>query len=170
MLDYPSHVMASSRLLLGLALILLISGCLKSYQSSSTSDFQLQDQAPDISFYDVKSQTTNFIKFNSIELSQKEEKIMIDALTSIPAPCCSDYPALTCCCDCNLAKSIWGLSKFLITEYNYNSGQLREAVLAWIEFTNPQGYAGDACYTPGGCNRPFRYDGCGGMTEDIVIF
>lgn len=102
--------------------------------------------------------------YKSIKLTPEQEKIKLTALSSIPAPCCSDNPMSTCCCPCNLAKSVWGLSNFLITERGYNSAQVRQAAVDWIKFTNPNGYSGKACYT-GGCNRLFNQDGCGGMNE-----
>jgi hypothetical protein len=121
-----------------------------------------------IQFYDVRLQTPEFIDYhNSITLTPEQEKIKSDALSSIHAPCCADYPMSTCCCPCNLAKSVWGLSNFLIVEHNYNAEQVKEEVSRWIRFTNKRGYAGNACYIDR-CYFPFREDGCGGMEELIL--
>jgi hypothetical protein len=154
--------------LLGVVL-LLFGGCIGSSSENTLSE-QSEVKIPDFSFYDVKSQTPEFIGyFHSIKLTPEQEKIKWEVLKSIPAPCCSDYPVLTCCCECNLAKSVWGLSNYLIAEHNYNAEQLERAVREWIKFTNPSGYTGDACYSPGGCYRSFGSNGCGGMTEENLI-
>lgn len=115
-----------------------------------------------INFYDPHLQAKEFITYNSIALTPEQEKIKNEALSTIPAPCCSDYYISTCCCSCNLAKSVWGLSNFLIAERNYSTKEVKRAILEWINFTNKDGYAGNACYR-GRCNLPFREDGCGGM-------
>jgi hypothetical protein len=121
-----------------------------------------------IQFHDLEVQTPEFIGYyDSIALTPAQEKIKNRALSTMPAPCCSDYPMSTCCCPCNLAKSVWGLSNFLIVEHNYNAEQVKEAVSEWIRFTNKEGYAGNACYI-GRCESPFREDGCGGMGELIL--
>jgi hypothetical protein len=67
-----------------------------------------------------------------------------------------------------MAKSWWGLSNHLIADGGYGAEEVRAAVEGWIEFINPEGFSGDACYTSG-CPRPFHRDGCGGMDEDRVI-
>ena len=38
-----------------------------------------------------------------IELTPEQELIKKKALSKIPAPCCSDNSAYTCCCPCNMA-------------------------------------------------------------------
>ena len=122
-----------------------------------------------LKFYDAHLQAKEFIVYyNSIALTPEQEKLKSDALSAIPAPCCGDYSILTCCCPCNLAKSAWGLSHFLIAKRNYNARQVREAVSEWIQFTNKDGYAGNACYK-GRCNLPFSEDGCGGMDERRIF-
>src|SRR5574341_1062939 len=98
-----------------------------------------------IKFYDAKLQAKEFIAYyNSIALTSEQEKIKSEALSGIPAPCCSNYSILTCCCPCNLAKSVWGLSNFLIADQNYSTKQAKEAISEWIHFTNKDGYAGNA--------------------------
>ena len=86
----------------------------------------------------------------------------------MPAPCCSNFSAATCCCECNLSRSIWGLSKLLITEHKADAEQVRKAVEGWIEALNPSGYEGKTC-TTGRCNLPFKDEGCGGMQEDRLM-
>ena len=114
-------------------------------------------------FQDARAQAAKFIGYHdSIKLSSEQEKIKESALSTIPAPCCGEYSIATCCCPCNLAKSVWGLSHYLIAKAGFNTEELRQAVSEWIQFTNPGGYTGDACHN-GGCKRPFEKNGCGGM-------
>lgn len=120
-------------------------------------------------YHDVRQQTRDFMAhYRSISLTPDQEAVMEEALTAIRAPCCSDRTAHTCCCDCNMAKTWWGLSKHLIADQGFNAEQVRIAVTEWFEFINPDGFSGNACYT-GGCNRPFHQNGCGGMTEGHVV-
>jgi hypothetical protein len=122
----------------------------------------------DLELYDARSQASEFISYyHSIALSPEQEKIKHHALSAIPAPCCEDYSIATCCCPCNLAKSVWGLSHFLIAEQGYDASKVKEAAEQWISFTNKSGYAGDACYK-GRCNQSFEKDGCGGMDEKRI--
>lgn len=122
-----------------------------------------------IKFYDAHSQAREFIAYyNSIPLTSEQEQIKSEALSTISAPCCSNYSMSTCCCPCNLAKSAWGLSNLLIAKHNYSAKQVKEAVSEWIHFTNKDGYAGNACYK-GRCNLPFSEDGCGGMDETKIF-
>ncbi|RMH19471.1 MAG: hypothetical protein D6696_10490 [Acidobacteria bacterium] len=121
-------------------------------------------------FTDVRAQTAEFIGYeSSIELTAEQEAIKKEALTAIPAPCCSDNTAYTCCCPCNMSRSVWGLSNYLIAERGYGVEELRAKVEEWIDFINPQGFSGDVCYT-GGCNRPFAKNGCGGMSPSHQVF
>ena len=129
------------------------------------------ESKPDVlKFNNVKVETKKFISYyQSIKLSPAQEKIKKRALSAIPAPCCSNYPIATCCCPCNLAKSVWGLSNFLITKKDYDVGKLKEAVTAWIQYTHPNGFAGDACFQSR-CDAAFHNDGCGGMEEQKIVF
>ena len=121
-------------------------------------------------FSDARQQTKEFHAYNrSITLTGEQQAVMEEALTGLKAPCCADKTALTCCCECNMAKSWWGLSKHLIADQGLNAEQVQTAVSEWLEFINPDGFSGNACYT-GGCGRPFRQNGCGGMNENSVIF
>jgi hypothetical protein len=116
-------------------------------------------------FHDVGQHTRQFHAYNrSIQLTAKQRAVMHEALSSVRAPCCADRTAATCCCPCNMAKTWWGLSKHLIAERDYGADRVREAVIDWIGFINPDGFSGDACYA-GRCNEPFHKNGCGGMSE-----
>ncbi|NNE46290.1 MAG: hypothetical protein HKN37_06490, partial [Rhodothermales bacterium] len=119
--------------------------------------------ASPIEFTDVREETQKFIDYyNSIELTPEQELIKKKALSKIPAPCCSDNSAYTCCCPCNMAKSWWGLSHHLIVNEGFSADEVQAAVEGWIAFIGPKGFTGNACYT-GGCVRPFHRNGCGGM-------
>lgn len=124
----------------------------------------------EIEFTDVEKQTSEFIEFNkSITLTPEQEAIKYEALVDLPAPCCSDRSAYTCCCACNMAQSWWGLSKHLIADKGLDAQQVREAVERWFAFINPDGFTGESCYK-GGCNRSFENNGCGGMDDKNVVF
>jgi len=136
--------------------------------------------------------TQQFIDwYNSIELFAEEQAIRDEALSSQVAPCCDEYPMSTCCCECNLARSVWGLSAYLITEKDYGVNQVQEATSQWLHFIRPDYYVRraleeegidperwgftteDSCFS-GGCERPFYTEtssnhlgGCGGMDELI---
>lgn len=117
-----------------------------------------------VEFTDAKAQSAEFIGYyHSIQLDDAQEAIKRAALEPLPAPCCSDNSAYTCCCPCNLSKTIWGLSALLITEHGADADAVRSKVEEWIAFVNPDGYTGNVCTTAGGCPRPFAENGCGGM-------
>lgn len=103
----------------------------------------------------------------NIDLTPDEEQIRVAALSQIPAPCCKEFGADTCCCPCNLAKAIWGLSKSMIRN-GASTNEVRDSVLAWLKVLNPAGYAGDAC-DKGRCDKPVKGDACGGMNENHLI-
>ncbi len=120
-------------------------------------------------FHDVRSDSERFIDYYSaIRLTPTQERVKAEALDSIPAPCCKKYSMTTCCCPCNLAKSVWGLSNYLIAKKGYRAPEIQSAVVGWLKFINPNGFTGDACFT-GGCKRPFAQNGCGGMDATHVI-
>jgi hypothetical protein len=106
--------------------------------------------------------------WTAIPLNAAQEQVKARALKAIPAPCCSEYTMLTCCCPCNLAKSVWGLSHDLIAKRGYTSAQVKREVLLWLEFVNPAGFTGNACFK-GGCGRQFSRNGCGGMESTELI-
>jgi len=121
-------------------------------------------------FHDVQAQTKQFIEWEAaISLTDGQEAVKKVALEAIPAACCSDNTAYTCCCPCNLSRSIWGLSHHLIAERSWTSKQVQSKVEEWIAYVGPDGFEGQACYT-GGCNRAFHKDGCGGMNPNQVQF
>jgi hypothetical protein len=121
----------------------------------------------DLQFTDVEKQSRQFIEWErTLKLTPEQEAIKREALSAIPAPCCSDNSAYTCCCPCNMAKTIWGLSEHLIVDRGYNADQVRKKAREWIAFINPKGFSGDVCYT-GGCGRSFAANGCGGMGSEV---
>ena len=137
--------------------------------AGGVSTYALSDD--DVVFSDVREQTLSFIEYhNNAALTPEQEAIKREALTELPAPCCSDNSAYTCCCPCNMAKAWWGLAEYLIVEKGYGAEQVRDKVAEWIEFINPDGFSGDVCYTSGGCMKPFRDNGCGGMNDRNVAF
>ena len=143
-------------------------------------------QAGDPTAYDIPlslDNTQRFIDYyEAAALTPEQESIMRNALLPLKAPCCDDNPMSTCCCPCNLAKSVWGLSSYLIVEENYGVEQVRESALQWLRFihsdyyvmqelrnrgVNPGRYGLSyqaPCYN-GYCERPFVDGGCGGMGE-----
>lgn len=107
--------------------------------------------------------------YHSIRLSPEQERLKVEALSAMSAPCCSKYSLATCCCPCNMAKAAWGLAARLITDKGYNAEQIRQAEASWLKQVNPDGFSGDSCFT-GGCARPMRANGCGGMKEAAIVF
>jgi hypothetical protein len=126
--------------------------------------------------------TERFVDYyKNINLTFEQKKIKDNALSKIPATCCPDKPMSTCCCTCNLAKSVWGLSNFLIKEKNYDSKQVKKEALLWLHFIREEYYIKEelkkrgielssvgltpersSCYTRR-CNLSFKESGCGGM-------
>jgi hypothetical protein len=159
------------RYIIGVSVLIVVSAGLI-YADSHANRSNVEDpvSTEGILLTDVRSQSVEFMGFfRSINLKPHEETLMEEALSSIPAPCCSDYPASTCCCECNIIRTVWGLSKLLIREHNYSAKAVNAKAKEWLAYVNPQGYAGDACFN-GGCNRPFHSDGCGGMNDKNIIF
>jgi hypothetical protein len=129
--------------------------------------------APDekkIEFTDVKEQTLEFIRYyETIQLTREQEAVKREALSPLPAACCSNNSAYTCCCICNLSRTVWGLTAYLITEHDASVEEIQSAVREWIRFVNPAGFSGDACFK-GGCMRSFEKGGCGGMQASRVVW
>jgi hypothetical protein len=122
-------------------------------------------------FGDPKEQTAQFIEYErTIKLTPAQEAVKKEALTQIPAPCCSDNTAYTCCCPCNMAKAIWGMSAYLITEKGADAATVKKKTEEWVKLINPDGFPGDTCYTSGGCGKAFAQDGCGGMNAARLVF
>ena len=107
--------------------------------------------------------------YQEIELTPEQEAVRVAALEAIPAACCKEFSAATCCCECNLSRAIWGLSKVLITTLGYDAAQVRAAVTDYYAAVNPDGFPGDSCGT-GKCGIPFAQGGCGGMRADQLVF
>lgn len=123
----------------------------------------------DLEFTDVRTQAREFVGYyQSIQLTPEQEAVKKEALSALPAPCCSDNTAYTCCCPCNMAKTVWGLSNHLIADKGYDAAQVKKAVEEWIAFINPDGFSGNVCYT-GRCNQPWAKGGCGGMSGEVVF-
>ncbi len=106
--------------------------------------------------------------YESIRLTPEQEQIREQALGPVPAYCCKNFSAATCCCECNLSRSLWGLSKYLIVEQNAGALEVREAVSSLTQVLNPSGYEGNTCPT-GRCNLPFKEGGCGGMDKNRLM-
>jgi hypothetical protein len=124
---------------------------------------------PEVRFTDVQRDTATFMGYSrTITLTAAQEAVKKTALEALPAPCCSDNSAYTCCCPCNLAKTVWGLANYLIARQHAGAAETRAAVNEWVRFVNPAGYPGNTCYQ-GGCARPFAKAGCGGMSEPVVF-
>ena len=120
-------------------------------------------------FTDVAAQSREFIGYYStIHLTAAQEAIKREVLEAMPAACCRRSNAYTCCCTCNLSKSVWGLSNYVIAQHGAKADELRQVLRAWYDYTNPSGYSGDVCYD-GGCSRAFHDNGCGGMSESNVV-
>jgi len=119
-----------------------------------------------IVFRDAKAQAEEFIGYyHSINLTPEQEAIKKTALQAMPAACCRESSAYTCCCPCNLSKTIWGLSNRAISQYGANAQQVRQVVDSWLAYVNPEnGFSGDSCYK-GGCGNPAHRGGCAGMEE-----
>ncbi len=123
----------------------------------------------EIRFSDVEAQSREFMEWErAVKLTPEQEQIKKAALEAIPAPCCSDNSAYTCCCPCNVSRTIWGLSNYMIARQDADAAAVRAKVEEWVAFVNPAGYSGVTCYT-GGCARPFHKDGCGGMDANRLI-
>jgi hypothetical protein len=121
-------------------------------------------------FVDATRQAEEFIGYaRTIVLTPAQQQLRDRVLGWIPAACCSKFSARTCCCPCNLAKTVWGLANFLIVRQGANAAALEQGVRSWLAFVNPRGFSGKACDEPGGCARAFARDGCGGMNENVVL-
>jgi hypothetical protein len=118
---------------------------------------------------DFRAEAAKYIGYyNSYRLTPEQEDVKETALSRMPAPCCADNTMATCCCPCNLAKAVWGMSAHLIVEEGYDADRLEKTVRGWLADANPKGWSGRACYT-GGCSNSFHQDGCGGMVEGYVF-
>lgn len=122
-----------------------------------------------VAFIGTREETERFIGYyQTIRLTPEQERIKVEALSTIAAPCCAENSLATCCCPCNMAKAAWGLSAWLITEKGYGVEQLNQAAKDWLAAANPDGFSGNACHN-GGCARPIHKNGCGGMNDRQVL-
>jgi hypothetical protein len=119
-----------------------------------------------IVFRNPKAQAEEFISYyHSLKLTPEQEAIKKAALQPVPAACCRDSSAYTCCCPCNLSKTLWGLSNLAISKYGANAQEVQQVVQSWLGYVNPMsGFTGDSCYK-GGCSNPAHRGGCAGMEE-----
>jgi hypothetical protein len=123
-----------------------------------------------VKFFDAPSQAAEFIGYSrSVTLTPAQQKVREKALRAMAAPCCKEFPLATCCCSCNLAKSAWGLTNFMIARKGATADEVKNAVGGWLAFVNPNGFSGDACNSAGGCARRFAHNGCGGMDERNLL-
>ena len=117
-------------------------------------------------FHDVAAQSVKYIGLaRSIVLTPAQQALRDRVLEKIPAACCAKFSAKTCCCPCNLAKTVWGLSNDLIVREGADAVTLDRTIRQWLAFVNPGGFSGRTCDEPGGCARKFSKNGCGGMSE-----
>jgi hypothetical protein len=153
---------------LGLLLVLAVCAAVAIGEASARDGTTVESET--LVFEGSPAEAERFMALrHSIQLTPEQEAIKLEALGAIPAPCCSNFTAATCCCECNLTRTIWGLSAFLIAEKGYGVDQVRDAVNAWIQAINSSGFAGNACYA-GACGHSFEEGGCGGMHESRPIF
>jgi hypothetical protein len=135
------------------------------------SSWALAAGKEDFRFTDVRQQTAAFHQYEkTIKLTPAQQAIYREALEGLPAPCCSDNSALTCCCPCNSARAWWGLAKHLVADLGYDVEQTRAKVAEWFRYINPNGWPGNTCYSQNGCSKPFREGGCAGMSADQLAF
>lgn len=126
--------------------------------------------AADMHFTGDRAETQQFIDWNkSITLTSAQAAVRKAALEAIPAPCCSQFTAETCCCECNMKRATHGLAKHLIAERGMNAEAVSATVAKWHRVSHPNGFRGDACAS-GRCNLSFAQDGCGGMTDGVLVF
>lgn len=154
--------------LAGTAGVLVADGAASAADRSTTASSV--DDEGESRFTGDREETERFLaRYRSIELTSEQEKIRFEALDALPAPCCSQFTAATCCCECNMAKATWGLAKHLIAKEGADAEEVREAVSEWHRAINPDGFSGRSCFN-GGCTRAFEDDGCGGMREGHLVF
>ena len=139
--------------------------------------------------YDIPLSLGNLTQFigwsDSIVLFSAESRTFRNALDSLPTPCCDDHKLLSCCCErdglaCNLVQSAKGLTAYLIHNWGYDVGELKDALLEWLRFARPDYYIAreladrrmdpddfnlttyGSCYR-NLCTTAIAVGGCGGM-------
>ena len=119
---------------------------------------------------DLRARTVELMAYaSSIHLTPEQQTIKTEALSAISTPCGNRSTLAVGCCRCNLGRTIGGLANHLIAREGADAARVRQAVLDWIDRTNPAGYSGAACDRKR-CERPFGEDGCGGMNEARAVF
>lgn len=117
-----------------------------------------------------RAETERLLAFDkSIQLTAAQEKVRLEALTPMAAPCCKQFSAATCCCRCNMMRARDGLAKHLIADLGFDANTVRAQVAAWHQAINPDGFTGDSCST-GHCGHAFADNGCGGMADGQLVF
>jgi hypothetical protein len=180
---------------LGIAILGLVGACNKSRPNSQESPKEVTPEtireeiipkAGAATTYGIILSLANTQKFinyyDTVQLTQDQASLKHFALWPLKAPCCDNNSMAVCCCPCNLAKSVWGLSKYLIVEKGFDTLQVRDAALQWLRFirsdyyiyealedegVNPTRYGlehVESCYE-GLCEMPFSDKGCGGMDQ-----
>ena len=121
----------------------------------------------DVKFTDVRQHTAAFHQYErTIKLTPGQQAIYREALEGLPAPCCSDNTALTCCCPCNSARAWWGLAKHLVADLGYDAEETRAKVAEWFTLHQPLRLERHHLLQPHGCGKPFQQGGCAGMTAE----
>lgn len=116
-----------------------------------------------------RAETERLLAFDkSIQLTAAQEKVRLEALTPMAAPCCKQFSAATCCCRCNMMRARDGLAKHLIADLGLDATSVRATVAAWHQAINPDGFTGDSCST-GQCGHAFADNGCGGMVDGQLV-
>lgn len=129
--------------------------------------------------------------YYEVHLSPQEERVLWEALHSVPTPCCDDTRLTRCCCEeggliCNLVRSARGLAAWLIHIKGFNPEEVRAAVEEWLRLVHPGYYLAQelrrlgqdhaayglatqgACYR-GACEDGLRAGGCGGMGSRVRL-
>ena len=134
-----SRKLSTLSLLLGAALVIL---CAAFFGTGLFANETSVDWAAG-KYTGSREEVLTLMKFyETLELTPDQEAVRLAALQPLPAACCNNFSAATCCCECNLSRSIWGLSKHLIVEHEADAEQVRTAVEAWIQVLKPDGYEG----------------------------
>ena len=144
---------------------LLVAAALPSLSASGTTS----PSSKTLEFDGSRAETELFMRYNrTIKMTTEQEARWREALGEMRAPCCDSFSAATCCCECNLARSIWGLAKFMVVMQDASAAEVRATVERWLSVANPNGFDGNSCAS-GRCGRSFRDSGCGGMSEDRLV-
>ncbi len=106
---------------------------------SFVSSWALAAATQDFQFTDVRKHTTAFHQYErTIKLTPAQQAIYREALEGLPAPCCQDNTALTCCCPCNSARAWWGLAKHLVADLGYDAKETRAKVARVVQVHQSQ--------------------------------